>query len=239
MQVAKRKRYGVVRTNLDWPARKPLEFQLRLTELPNGEPQNIPGQSMMLIDGFAGPELPFQILPDGDRNVKSDQSVRLAAPLEGPPAEGVGVLAVSYRFEAGHKFVQVMPTKDELKLLPGRPQELRMWVLADRSGNIARCRVVDATGQVFQPSGTRLTWGTPPASAAATSPSSTPAEDGRAPTWQLVRFPLDGHESGHWGGKNDGVIHYPLKLDTLLLIDSATRQPSAGTVYVASPMTVE
>ena len=39
-------------------------------------------------------------------------------------------------------------------------------------------------------------------------------------------------------GENDGVIHYPLRWDTLLLIDSAHREQTGGEVDIASPTLV-
>jgi hypothetical protein len=53
-----------------------------------------------------------------------------------------------------------------------------------------------------------------------------------------VTIPLDAGNSGHWGGADDGVIHYPIRWDTLLLIDSARREKTAGEVYLASPLLV-
>jgi hypothetical protein len=33
-------------------------------------------------------------------------------------------------------------------------------------------------------------------------------------------------------------VHYPIKLETILLIDNADRQKTSGTVYVSSPTLV-
>ncbi|HEX8914007.1 MAG TPA: cellulase family glycosylhydrolase [Humisphaera sp.] len=159
----------------------------------------------------------FRASADGDRKVKSEQSVRLAAPAAGPVAEGVPVLELSYRFEAGHKFVQVMPTTDGSRTLAGKPRELRMWVFGDGSGNVLRMRFAGADGQTFQPDAGRLTW----------------------TGWRPVTFKLDGASGGRWGGKDDGVVRYPIKLDSLILVDSAERQPTGGKVYVSGAVTVE
>lgn len=169
------------------------------------------------IGAFAASPLPYKAVADGDRKVKSEQSIRTGDPKEGPIAKGVAAIELSYRFEAGHKFVQVMPTTDDQRQLGRSPRELTMWVFGDGSGHLARCRVVDSTGQVFQPNGVKITW----------------------TGWKLVSFPLGGNDNGHWGGKNDGEMHYPLKLDTLFLLDNASKQASEGKIYIASPMTVE
>ena len=49
---------------------------------------------------------------------------------------------------------------------------------------LSTVRLVDATGQTFQPGGQRLDWR----------------------GWRPVTIPLDAGSSGHWGGADDGVI---------------------------------
>ena len=75
---------------------------------------------------------------------------------------------------------------------------------------------VDSTGQTFQPDGERLDY----------------------TDWRYIAFPLKGTAQGHWGGANDGVVHYPIRLETMFLMDSAARQKTAGTIYIASPTLV-
>ena len=75
----------------------------------------------------------------------------------------------------------------------------------------------DSSGQTFQPDGGRVTW----------------------QGWRYVAFPLTGGTNmGHWGGANDGTIHYPIRLDTLFLLDNVSREKSEGTIYLASPVLV-
>jgi hypothetical protein len=49
-----------------------------------------------------------------------------------------------------------------------------MYVYGDGSGNLARLRVTDATGQTFQPTGGPIDW----------------------KGWKLMTFPLDGRDAG-------------------------------------------
>ncbi len=86
----------------------------------------------------------------------------------------------------------------------------------DGEGNSPRLRFVDSTGQCFQPAA-------PPV-----------ARKG----WRYVTFAMDGTEAGHWGGANDGVVHYPIRWDTLFLLDSARQQRTQGTIHLAGPMVV-
>ena len=74
-------------------------------------------------------------------------------------------------------------------------------------------RFTDATGQTFQPVAEPIRW----------------------KGWRYVAFDLDGRRGGHWGGANDGVVHYPIRLDTLLLIDKRRDRTGRGEVYVAAP----
>jgi hypothetical protein len=92
-----------------------------------------------------------------------------------------------------------------------------MWVHGDGTGNTLRLRVVDATGQTFQPGGEVM----------------------RDKGWRYVTFSLDSSHAGHWGGANDGLVHYPLRWDSLLLIDSTHRKKTEGTVYVSVPSLIE
>ena len=39
----------------------------------------------------------------------------------------------------------------------------------------------------------------------------------------------------HWGGANDGVIHYPIKWDSIFLLDNVSRQPVEGEIYLSAP----
>jgi hypothetical protein len=39
----------------------------------------------------------------------------------------------------------------------------------------------------------------------------------------------------HWGGANDGVIHDPIKWDTIFLLDNVSRQPVEGEIYLSAP----
>lgn len=86
-------------------------------------------------------------------------------------------------------------------------------VEGDGSGNLLRSRFVDAEGQVFQPNGVIIDW----------------------VGWRLVRFEVSTKDAGWWGGPADGVIHWPVKLDNLLLVDSAKRLPGSTKIRFRNP----
>ena len=150
---------------------------------------------------------------DGDAKVPS--TVRLspaAAPVGGGPA-----LEMDYCFAPGWSFARV--AERQPVALPGWPLGLGLWIYGDVSGNLARMRFRDATGQTLQVNGFPIDWR----------------------GWRFVSFRLvpplgETPDLGHWGGVNDGHVHYPVSADTLFLLDS---QPDAhrhqGTLWIKRP----
>jgi hypothetical protein len=149
---------------------------------------------------------------EGDPKVASERSFRGVLAPHGLPADYVPAIRIDYRFDPGWKYICLHP-KEDRQAVTGEPTHLALWVKGDGSGNITRMRFVDSTGQTFQTDGNRLL----------------------DLEWKYVEFPLDASHGGHWGGANDGRIHYPIRLDTILLIDSAARQKTGGTVFLSSP----
>jgi hypothetical protein len=133
--------------------------------------------------------------------------MEVAAPA-GLPVAGNYAFRLGYEFAPGWKFLRVAPRENLKDTLPGEPDTLGMWVYSDGSRNVLRARFVDATGQTFQPDGGSL--------------------DGKG--WRYVTFPLH-PGGGHWGGANDDKVHYPIRLDTLLLIDTPGQMGAKGEVY--------
>ncbi len=90
--------------------------------------------------------------------------------------------------------------------LVGEPQEFRVWVHGDGVGQSLRLRLTDATGQTHQFNVAKLDF----------------------TGWRQVSCALT-EDQGHWGGANDGVLHYPLGFDSLL-VDSDV-EPSESDMY--------
>ena len=155
----------------------------------------------------------YRVVGDGDGQVASTQTASPASPPDGPPAPAVATLKIAYSCEAGWKFVRLVPQGDEMKKIEGRPRALGLWLYSDGTGNSPRVRFTDATGQTFQPAADPMKW----------------------KGWRWVEFRLDDPHAGHWGGAGDGRIHYPIRWDTLLLIDNVGRQKVQGEVYLAAP----
>lgn len=209
----------VVSFRITGEARSPWHVGARLTDSAGQVQLELPPATFRAVDDFGRltSELlgaAYQIVPDGDAKVASTQTVELAQPAEGPPVPGAAALRLRYQFDAGWKFARLAPRDETVRKIEGQPRAFRAWLYGDGSGNHVRLRLVDATGQTFQPGGPRLDWR----------------------GWRPVTMRLDAGSSGHWGGADDGVIHYPIRWDTLLLIDSASREKTAGEVYLAGPV---
>jgi len=193
-------------------------FGLRIVNASGGVELELPPMRFAAVDDFGRytPETlteAYRLSADGDPKVASTQSFALAEPPGGPPLADVKCLRVRYDLAEGWKFIQLIPRKDELRKIDGRPKRLLLWLHGDDSGHSPRLRFRDRTGQTFQPTGESIRWR----------------------GWRCVRLAMDGREAGHWGGANDGVVHYPIEWDTLLLIDKDRSRPGRGELYVALP----
>jgi hypothetical protein len=155
----------------------------------------------------------LSLVAEGNAEVMSEQAMQPVAAPPGLPVPGLTAIELRYRFDPGWKYVCLKPNAPELQPIDGQPLRLGLWLKGDGSGNITRMRLVDSTGQTFQPDGAKLNF----------------------TDWRYMEFNLTGQRSGHWGGADDGKIHYPIKLETLLLIDSASRQKTEGAVYLVAP----
>jgi hypothetical protein len=177
-------------------------------------------QYHFVLGTWDAPKSDPKVTADGDRAVKSDQRLTTApSPKDEEPNPQfipATCLKLSYSFDPGWKFIQIKPEKDDLKTIPGKPKELSVWIRGDGSRTVLRCRFTDSTGQTFQPTG--------------------PTIDFKG--WRYVTIPLNGPDVSHWG-KGDGQIHYPIKWDTLLLIDNVSREKTAGELYFTGLMLIE
>lgn len=165
--------------------------------------------------GFGGLQAGLQggrytLTQDGDPSLHAAASAS-ALSLDDGPLSGSEGLRIDYQFPAGWKFLEFRPQGDMAKPVPWRPSKLNMFVKGDASGDMLRMRFADATGQTFQPDYGKIDWN----------------------GWRFVSFNLRDSGVGHWGGANDGVIHYPIRLETLMLIDSAHGRIAPHSLTVA------
>ena len=137
---------------------------------------------------------PVQVVLDGDLHVPSTVKSQ-DSDLPDKAAQ-----RVQYQFAPGWTFWRA--DESQPTALAGQPLAYGLWVSGDGSGNAVNIRFTDATGQTFQADGPRMDW----------------------IGWRFLSFPLQpdtaGSNLGHWGGASDGHIHYPIRVTTLLLLDS-------------------
>jgi len=134
---------------------------------------------------------------DGDAKVEGKAEVAITEAPEPTPLGVRTAARLDYRFGKGWRFACVNLPQTLLPI-EGKPKAVGMWVYGDGSGNILRCRITDSTGQTFQPDYGAITW----------------------KGWRFVTMRLDGGFPGFWGGANDGVVHYPLRWEAVVLVDS-------------------
>jgi len=162
-------------------------------------------------DGKVGDEIrKYAVELDGDAKVRAEAKLTYArAPGKAPS----GICAkLDYDFDTGWRFVRISP-QPAIKI-PDRPRSAKLWIKGDGSYNYARLRFTDSGGQTFQPDYRKLGFS----------------------NWICATARMTGESAGHWGGKNDGLIHYPISWDTLFLLDSAGGRQTKGTVYLGPVM---
>jgi polysaccharide biosynthesis protein PslG len=157
----------------------------------------------------------WQIAVDGNPAVQPREVKLSVEPSPGTDPPFPHAVRCDFDLGQGWKFCRVVlnppPPLDE------GARRLGMWVYSDGSSGSIRCRFTDSRGQTFQP--------------AASAPLS-------GNEWQWVSMRLDGREAGYWGGPADGVVHGPIRWDSLVVYDPLTEAPRRGSLYVTG-LTVE
>jgi hypothetical protein len=136
---------------------------------------------------------------------------------EAPGADAPFPTAVRCDFDLGRGWKFLRVTLPQPPPLGPEPKRLGMWVYGDGAGGSIRCRYTDSQGQTFQPAA---------------------AEPVAWTGWRWISMPLDGREASFWGGPADGIVHGPVRWDTLLLFDPLGEAPRRGTLYFTG-LTVE
>jgi hypothetical protein len=177
-------------------------------------------------DGRVGDEITkYKLELDGDHNVPARARLCYAkSPSGDVPSDMPGLdsliltdfpqvisdicAKLDYEFDKGWRFVRISPRP----MIPihGRPLWAKLWVMGDKGNGLARLRLVDSDGQSFQPDYGRLSFS----------------------EWRCLTADMTCERAGHWGGKNDGVVRYPVSWDTIFLLDNMGGRKTKGTVYL-------
>lgn len=151
----------------------------------------------VLLDAVRAEATGWRAWLDGDAKVEGRAEVSIAEAPEPTPLGARTAARLDYRFAKGWRFACVnLP--EPLVPIEGKPKAVGMWVYGDGSGNMLRCRITDSTGQTFQPDYGPITW----------------------KGWRFLTMRLDGVPGFFWGGANDGVVHYPIRWEAVVLVDS-------------------
>lgn len=222
IQIAQGQTQAMLRIPLDRPVEGRFRFGGRVEDAGGQLQLLVPPQEYVVVDELARhtPDTlaqAYRLTADGTREVASRQSLSLVAPPPGLPVQPKQCLKIAYELEPGWKFLQLRPQTPSRQKIDGRPKALVLWLHNDGGVVSPRLRFVDRTGQTFQPS----------------------AELVKTKGWQRVVIPMQDQAFGHWGGANDGVVHEPIRWDTLLLIDKPRRDARCqGELHIVGPMLV-
>ena len=156
-----------------------------------------------------------KIFADGDAKVGSELSVAVAPAPEPLPGSESAVLKIAYRMDVGWKFLRLAPERADLLVIAGEPKAFGIWIYGNGRQASPRLRVTDSNGQCWQPCGDDINW----------------------TGWRFVEFDLS-PATDHWGGIADGAIHFPLKWDSVFLLDKSREQQAQGTIYVTAPVVI-
>jgi polysaccharide biosynthesis protein PslG len=169
-----------------------------------------------LDEGDSAHPIVYGLYADGDAKVASHQTLAAETPRDQPPYVDGNSFKIAYDFAPGWKFLELTRSEIPWPEIAGVPEKLGWWIHGDAGGCQPRVRFKDKTGQVFQPSGPKIDW----------------------KGWRYVTFPMRVTEDGqlsHWGGANDGAIHYPIRWDSLFLLDNVSRQAAKGEIFISAP----
>jgi hypothetical protein len=144
----------------------------------------------------AGLDANWQAVLGGDAKVAGSAKASVVDLTESPQPGLKKAIQADYQFAAGWKYTPIRIAKEGADI-EGKPAIVGMWVFGNASGDVLRCTVRDSTGQTFQHTYGPVTW----------------------TGWKWITMPLDGADAGHWGGANDGAIHYPIQWESPMLID--------------------
>lgn len=176
----------------------------------------------------------LHVISDGDAAVASTQSLTDGQPAEGASVSGTPSVGLRYRFGAGWKFVRIEPKDAAARKIEGGPRAFGIWVHGDGQGGTPCIRLRDATGQVLQVRGEPVSW---KGWRYVTFPLRPAADSGQT----MIPLPDAGAEQrvswGHWGGANDGEVHFPIEWDTIFLLDG-NGKAMEGEIFLSAPTLV-
>ena len=190
-------------------------FGGRLVDSKGGNVISMPARRYSIIESFADGKvgdivLKYALQLDGDAKVPAEAKLTYCKAPAGAPADVCARL--DYSFGNGWRFVRIaqgLPIP-----IVERPTSARVWVKGDGGSGAGRLRFRDSGDETFQPDFGSLNF----------------------TDWRCLEADTTGQVCGHWGGKNTGRIAYPIKWDTLFLLDNVGGGEAKGAVYIGPVM---
>jgi hypothetical protein len=159
-----------------------------------------------------------RIWAEGDSKIHSEQSISVHSAPQPLLDLDFPVLKIDYHFFGqGWKYLNVNPVKSENKKISGQPKAFGIWVYGDNQKVSIFMRFEDSTHQTIQiqPESRTIDW----------------------IGWKYVIINLNNVHS-HWGGANDGIVHYPIEWHTFFMMDNDIHLNTKSTVYILPPVII-
>lgn len=190
-------------------------FALKVVNEVGEEIVRMPAKRYSIVETFAegsvgDPVGKYAVELDGDSKVPAEVKLTYVKAQTGGPRDICARL--DYEFGDGWRFVRVSP-RPTIRIFE-KPRIAKLWLQGDGRDGHARLRFVDSDGQTFQPNYARLDFS----------------------EWRCIEADLTGESAGHWGGKNDGMVRYPISWDTIFLLDNTGGRKSKGTIFLGPLM---
>lgn len=208
------KQETIVRLPLEQEPAALFSFSYKIVDREGNDVVRMPAMQYSVLEAFAGRVGErvgkYSVEPDGDSKVSCEAGFTYAnSPAGGP---GSVCARLDYDMGEGWRFVRVSPRP----MIPihAQPRSVKLWVKGDNSDSLIRLRITDSGKQTFQQDFGRLNF----------------------TDWRCLESKLDGSGAGFWGGRNDGVVRYPISWDTILLLDKNADEARKGTVYFGPMM---
>jgi len=169
--------------------------------------------AFVAVSGWSASSPPastYQYVPYMNNSPLASSGVQIVPCEAGAPA--ASAIAVPYSTDPRWVYCTIAPIARYP--IPANVVGLKLWVKGDNKDGTIHCRYYDSTFQTFQFKGVRINW----------------------TGWKQITIPLDGSDAIFWDGNDDGIIHPPLNLSALVLIDGSHLAKQDGQVLLAAPM---
>jgi len=206
----------VVGLPIDQPPESMYEVGISLVDEDRDSVLDVPPSRFLPVGDFSqsppgGTLSDYKLKAEGLQS--SGNTLAPALPPEGPPGMDLSALKLSFRLPPGGLSVGLTTADPASAAIPGEPKALGLWIHGDGSGVLPYLSFVDSTGQAFAEGGGPIDW----------------------KGWRYVLVFMDAPQASHSDGANDGVIHYPIRWSSLVMLRNASVGEIDGVVYLAGP----